>query len=342
MQADAKDLWKEIAESEDYGKRWQREGKTGEELEDLIASEVHARLAGEGFDKYVKKHPTGTFAQLKQWLLDAFKSLARTLGMTDEQIEKLTLADFNNMTVRDFMEKSGPKAIQEKAANIRNSEALVEKIKSDSSNYVLADANGNENPKGAYYKDKRTGQLYARVTSVKEGDKRVQPFNETDSEGKPNPWILPSTTVGNATDEFVRAFFAGEDTEVAPLAKNLSEESKKGLREDLQKIKTAVERGGWKIVSSGIVASDTILVKDVNGDKMAVRVAGTLDLFLYNPERDEYAIYDMKTHRSAVDGQKEIDWAAQLSLYKQLLEAKFPELRGKIKGENTSFLYKRI
>jgi hypothetical protein len=220
----------------------------------------------------------------------------------------------------------------QKAINRERAEATVEKIKEDSKNYVLTDAKGNENPQGAYYKDKRTGQLHARVTSVKEGDTRVQPFNETDAKGNPNPWILPSTTIGNAVDEFVRAFFAGEDVEASPLAKNLSEETKKHLREKLQKIKTATERGGWRIVSNGIVASGTVMVKDVNGDKMAIRVAGTLDLLLYNPEKDEYAIYDMKTHRSAVDNQKELDWAAQLSLYKQLLETKFPELRGKIKA----------
>ena len=218
----------------------------------------------------------------------------------------------------------------QKEINRERSEATVEKIKEDSKNYVLTDAKGNENPQGAYYKDKRTEQLHARVTSVKEGDSRVQPFNETDAEGNTNPWILPSTTIGNAVDEFVRAFFAGEDVEASPLAQNLSEETKKNLKEDLQKLKDSL--GKWKVVSSGIVASGTVMVKDANGDKVAIRVAGTLDLLLYNPEKDEYAIYDMKTHRGAVDSQKELDWAAQLSLYKQLLETKFPELRGKIKA----------
>ena len=221
---------------------------------------------------------------------------------------------------------------KKKAENRKKVEDTIGRIKADSENYVLTDAKGNENPNGAYYKDKRTEQLHARVTSVKEGDTRVQPFNETDAEGKPNVWILPSTTIGNAVDKFVRAFFAGEDVETSPLAQNLSEETKKHLREELEKIKTSAEKGGWKIVSNGIVASGTIMVKDANGDKMAIRVAGTLDLLLYNSEKDEYAIYDMKTHRSAVDNQKELDWAAQLSLYKQLLEIKFPELRGKIKA----------
>ena len=333
MKSEAADLWKQIAEDENYGKRWEKEGKTAEELEDLIASEVHARLTGKGFEEYASKKKE-TFAKLKQWILDACKTIAKTLGISDAEVEKLTLADWNNMTVRDFMEKSiTMQTIQEeaqKAENIKQSEAIVAKIKSDSENYVLSDADGKENPQGAYYKDKRTNKLHARVTSVKEGDTRVQPFKETDDEGNKNPWILPSTTIGNAVDEFVRAFFAGEDPEASPLAQNLSESTKEGLRKELQKIKTSL--GKWKVVSNGIVASGTIMVKDANGDKIAIRVAGTLDLLLYNPERNEYAIYDMKTHRSPVDNQKELDWAAQLSLYKQLLETKFPELRGKIKA----------
>ena len=40
-------LWNEIAQSEAYGKKWQAQGKTQEEIDNLIASEVHSRLTGE-------------------------------------------------------------------------------------------------------------------------------------------------------------------------------------------------------------------------------------------------------------------------------------------------------
>ena len=39
-------LWQEIANSENYGKEWIKQGKSGTELENLIASEVHARIVG--------------------------------------------------------------------------------------------------------------------------------------------------------------------------------------------------------------------------------------------------------------------------------------------------------
>lgn len=334
MKTEAADLWKQIAEDENYGKRWKEEGKTGEELEDLIASEVHARLTGNGFEEYAKKHPNNSFAKLKKWLIDAFKKLASTLGLSDEQVKNLTLSDWNNMTVRDFMEKSiTMNTIQEeaqKAINRERTEATIKKIKEDSADFVLTDGNGNEDPNGDYYKNKKTGELHARVTSVKEGDTRVLPFNETDAQGNRNPWITPSTTIGNAVDEFVRLFFEGQDPESSVLTQNLSDKTKQHLREELEKIQKSLGTK-WKVAASGIKAVGSITVKDANGDDMVIRVAGTLDLLLYNPEKNEYAIYDMKTHRGGVEDKK-LGWAAQLSLYKQLLEAKYPEMRGKIKG----------
>jgi hypothetical protein len=106
----------------------------------------------------------------------------------------------------------------------------------------------------------------------------------------------------------------------------------------LNKIQEQITKQGWKVASRNIVASGILGVTDANGDQIIVRVAGTLDLLLYNPEKDEYAIYDIKTHRAAIDfNNVENDshmgkWSAQLSLYKEMLEAKYPELRGKIEG----------
>lgn len=39
-------FWEEIEENSNYGAYWKAKGITGERLENLIASEVHSRLAG--------------------------------------------------------------------------------------------------------------------------------------------------------------------------------------------------------------------------------------------------------------------------------------------------------
>ncbi len=47
--------WNEVLNDENYGKKWQKDGITGEKLENLIASEVHARLVGEGGSKLLEE-----------------------------------------------------------------------------------------------------------------------------------------------------------------------------------------------------------------------------------------------------------------------------------------------
>ena len=102
-------LWNEVINSEQYGKRWkQLKGMTPEKLEQLIASEVHARLVGEGGEKLLnklakEKGQEGIIDKLKQWILDVWKDLKSTFSkFSDEELSKLTLKDFNRMTVRDF------------------------------------------------------------------------------------------------------------------------------------------------------------------------------------------------------------------------------------------------
>ena len=40
------DLWKEVENSDQYGKVWKAKNITGDRLNNLIASEVHAHLVG--------------------------------------------------------------------------------------------------------------------------------------------------------------------------------------------------------------------------------------------------------------------------------------------------------
>lgn len=102
-------LWKQIENDSNYGQRWKAlQGMTASQLESLIASEVHARFVGEGgqqlLDNLAKeKGAKGIIGKLKQWILDFWKDLKATFSdFSDEEIQKLTLKDFNHMTMRDF------------------------------------------------------------------------------------------------------------------------------------------------------------------------------------------------------------------------------------------------
>lgn len=262
--------------------------------------------------------------------------IAELSARLPENIGKPYIFVVTNGTTRKYDTKNKKFVSKKEEGNTDNrtrSEKVIDQLLKDSKDFELTDANGNPNPNGNFYRNKKTGKLYARVTSVKEGDPNIEVFKEKDEKGNPNIWTLPSTTLGNAVDEFVRAFFADESLEGNPLYDNLSENSKKQLKTVLQNIKKQLEKEGWKVLSSGVKAYGTITVTDkIPGFTRDINVAGTLDLLLYNPNTNEYAIWDMKTHRSSyIDDKKKDGWAAQVSMYKQLLEQQYPEMRGRIK-----------
>ena len=103
-------LWNEILNDANYGKVWQSMNLPQEKLDNLIASEVHARFTGEGGEKLLnqiaeKQGQSGIIAKLKQWILDVWKDLKATFGnWSQEDLDKLTLKDFNHMPVRDLAE----------------------------------------------------------------------------------------------------------------------------------------------------------------------------------------------------------------------------------------------
>ena len=103
-------LWNEILNDANYGKVWQSMNLPQEKLDNLIASEVHARFTGEGGEKLLtqiaeKQGQSGIIDKLKQWILDVWKDLKATFGnWSQEDLDKLTLKDFNHMPVRDLAE----------------------------------------------------------------------------------------------------------------------------------------------------------------------------------------------------------------------------------------------
>lgn len=110
-------LWKTIEKDANYGTKWKKENLSQKELDNRIASEVHARFVGEGgaelLEKLAKeKGQEDIIAKLKDWILEAWKSLKATFSdWSEDEINKLTLKDFNHMTMRDFAEGINPNTI---------------------------------------------------------------------------------------------------------------------------------------------------------------------------------------------------------------------------------------
>lgn len=115
-------LWNEIANSEFYGKKWSNMSDAQREF--MIASEVHARLVGEGGAKLIseieaKQGSSDIISKLKDWILKFWQSLKQTFSdWSWADIETLTLKDFNNMTLRDFVTSNAEVAYNESDAHV--------------------------------------------------------------------------------------------------------------------------------------------------------------------------------------------------------------------------------
>lgn len=113
-------LWNEIANSEFYGKKWSNMSDAQREF--MIASEVHARLVGEGGAKLIseieaKQGSSDIISKLKDWILKFWQSLKQTFSnWSYADIETLTLKDFNHMTLRDFVTSNAEVAYNESDA----------------------------------------------------------------------------------------------------------------------------------------------------------------------------------------------------------------------------------
>ena len=161
-------LWKTIEEDANYGVKWKNENLSQEELDNRIASEVHARFVGEGGAKLLEKlakekGQEGIIAKLKNWILEAWKSLKATFSnWSEDEINKLTLKDFNHMTVRDFAEGINPNTINQ--FNQQNQQSMndntMPEIGTDTEPLINVDTN---NPMANLARDINPIQRKARV-----------------------------------------------------------------------------------------------------------------------------------------------------------------------------------
>ena len=186
---------------------------------------------------------------------------------------------------------------------------IVAQIEQDSKNLSLSED-------GSAYVDLRTGQRYARVTSIISADENGSRFDSG------SPWVTPSTNIGTGIDTFVRDFFSDESTLDEASYPNATVEQYHKFKQQLQALKNTLTANGLTVVPRDITVTGTLDVMDNEGVIHKVNVAGTLDLLAYDGKGNFY-IFDMKTHRSAINDSKRDKYARQLSLYKDFLENKY-------------------
>lgn len=184
-------------------------------------------------------------------------------------------------------------------------------------------------PDGSHYINKKTGAKYMRATQV------IQAYFEGHSFDPNSPWVKPSTNIGTGMDELVRDFISGrilynrdkqqwevEGESLEKVYPNATKESLNKFVSQLRKLKQDINDSGVTLISRDVTVEGTVDTIDGKGRTHKVQVAGTLDLLGYDADGNWY-IYDMKTHRSAMDQDTKDKYARQVSLYKKLLEDKF-------------------
>ena len=102
-------MWQIIANHPQYGQKWSKtQGITPAQLENMIASEVHSRFVGRdakaNIEMIEKEQGSSNIVdKLIKWLDAFWKTLKDTFSeWTEKDISKLTLKQFNHMTLRDF------------------------------------------------------------------------------------------------------------------------------------------------------------------------------------------------------------------------------------------------
>jgi len=195
-------------------------------------------------------------------------------------------------------------------ANIRNE---IETIKSNHTRITLSEDGTH------YHAVGNPDKKYARVTQAIRGDVDPKEMNQK------------AMDIGTNIDVIVRDFFAGElkgylnyHTDGNPHIK--TEEIFDSFIEQLEELKQKFDRNGDEVIANNIV-----LYSD------ELEIAGTVDLLVYNEDKQTISIYDMKTKRRGakagagrsgllynVDTKYEAGsyrdkWTNQLNLYSILL-----------------------
>lgn len=200
----------------------------------------------------------------------------------------------------------------EKDNNMQSAEELVDRMIADSKEHI-----------------KFNQEDHSYIVDGRKADTSVTQFIHGKQDlGK---WGTPSSAIGTTADTVTRDFFKGELKDSYP---NLSKEDLAFLKNDLRKLKAyfdeRFEEGNYRVVTTEFPIAAKYTYTDNDGNTKVGIMAGTMDMLIYDNEGNFY-IYDMKTSRSGLNEDKVAGYAQQLTFYKAILEAKYPELKGKIK-----------
>ena len=93
--------------------------------EDALAEEVFARLCGKRGEELMEQEGLDTWAKVRRAVLDAFKTVLRTLGLSDDAVESLRFEDVRSMCLRDLMDDEtfgikGIRATATKGSRVRD------------------------------------------------------------------------------------------------------------------------------------------------------------------------------------------------------------------------------
>lgn len=152
-------------------------------------------------------------------------------------------------------------------------------------------------------------------------------------------WGIPASLLGNTADDAARIFFENnghipESHDIPNVNNDEGNNSRYNLERDISKIKDYLDkrfgRGRY-----GVITEEFPIGGIINSDGQNKTIAGTMDMLVYTDTGDIY-IFDFKTKRlgntsgeiseHTLNGYKQ-----QVNIYRQLIEANYPELSGKIK-----------
>lgn len=108
--------------------------------EEALVQEVFARLCGKKGAELMSQEGVGTWAKIRRCVLDFYKGLLRTLGLSDEEVQRLTFEDLQGMCLRDLFDNEtlGLKGVR---ARISNRAILNDAIDNAEIDEAIKDAN---------------------------------------------------------------------------------------------------------------------------------------------------------------------------------------------------------
>lgn len=284
---------------------------TSDDSAGLIATKRSAKE----WKKPFIENPTAT--QLKEWIKE---HNIKTLNVAGNRGSKLPsnnkVAQILKEALKEeyttIQEETIKKSSQSIIDRLSESRKLVQQIIEDSKNRIKFDAETH-----TYYVDGKKAD-----TSV------TQYINGKKDYGL---WSLPASLLGTTVDSVVRDFFSGNLKSEYP---NLRKIHLRNLVKDLEILRNQFDEkfgeGNYEIVTTEFPIASKYAEVNKNGTISHKVMAGTMDMLIYDNKGNFY-IYDMKTSRSGIKENDRVRYSKQLSLYKNILEINYPQLKGKIK-----------